>query len=36
MRRTIAVTCHTSDVIQDVTEKYWMSHLVFVTRVTVN
>ena len=31
-----AVTCHTNDVIEDITEKYWMSHPVFVRRVTVN
>ena len=27
-RARSAVTCHTNDVIQDVTEKYWMSLLV--------
>jgi len=26
-------TCHTNDVIQDVTEKYWMSHPVFMSHV---
>ena len=31
-----AVTCHTNDVSQDVTEKYWMSHPVFVTYVSLS
>jgi len=35
-RARSVVTCHTNDVIQDVTEKYWMSHPVFVTYVSLS